>query len=75
MSEEKFRTPSEVLIDALEEVEQAELVVIITQKSASVKWNSAMSTREPDITDVQLLLQRVQTMLTLDSLGILRSNS
>ena len=69
---EDLRTPTEMLMESLADVEEAEHVIIIIQKGTMLRWDAAMPDRNPDHNDVQLLLQRTQTAITLDNLGLLR---
>lgn len=66
------RTPSEALMNALENVEGAEQVVIITIKEKSLWWDSTKSgDAEPDIDEVMLLLQKAQHAMMCECLGLI----
>ena len=69
---EDLRTPTEMLMESLADVEEAEHVIIIMQKGTSLSWDAAMPDRNPEINDVQLLLQRTQTAITLETFGLFK---
>lgn len=69
--EDKKRSPSEMLMECLEDVEGCEKVIIIMQKENSLRWDSASTNPEGISRDeVQLLIQRTQTAIIMEGLGV-----
>jgi hypothetical protein len=66
------RTPSEALMNALENVEGAEQVVIITIKEGSLWWDSTKAgDSEPDIDEVMLVIQKTLHAMICKCLGLI----
>jgi hypothetical protein len=70
MAEETFRTPSEMLMESLEDVEGAEKVIIIIQKEKTLRWDAADIKGNPTIDEVQLLVMKTLNAIQLEGFGL-----